>query len=261
MSGGTKRRFLPDIYKKKKKVFCVFNDSVKNDSTSEEQVYSADIPNDTEASLFYLKSVFPVESFEGRLPPIIFKHQIYSIVKNKTLVDKQVNELRAKNKIRLFKLGADETETAIVFLDDFKKHVLSHSDGSQLIENFLMQVVASCPDISYNKNWLQEELKFQKEDISKLMYLGLLNVRDIGSWWLAIPRAGEFMKAFLQGRKAVLQILRRSKYKEIFQTELENRNLPKKAKLGMKYHIFDIIGAELVTCISTSSGKLLRLRD
>ncbi|XP_013785197.1 serine/threonine-protein kinase 19-like isoform X2 [Limulus polyphemus] len=260
MSRGAKRR-LPDVYKKKKKVFCVSNGSVKDDNTFKEQVYSADIPNDTEASLFFLKSVFPVESFEGRLPPIILKHQIYTIVKNKTLVDKQVNELRAKNKIRLFKLGADETETAIVFFDDFKKHVLSHSDGSELIENFLSQIVASCPDISYNKNWLQEEMKFQEEDISKLMHLGLLNARDIGSWWLAIPRAGEFMKAFLRGRKAVLQALRRSKYKELFQAELESRNLPKEAKLGMKYHIFDIIGAEFVTCISTSSGKLLRLRD
>jgi hypothetical protein len=47
-------------------------------------------PSDTEAALLYLKSKFPTEKFEGRLPPVLLVHQIYSIIKCKTLVDRDV---------------------------------------------------------------------------------------------------------------------------------------------------------------------------
>ena len=49
--------------------------------------------SDTKAALLYMKSIFPEEKFGGRLPPIIMKHQIYSIIKNKTTVDKEVVRL------------------------------------------------------------------------------------------------------------------------------------------------------------------------
>ena len=48
------------------------------------------LPSDTEASLLYLKNLFPGDKFEDRLPPIIVKHQLYSIVKNMTVVDKHI---------------------------------------------------------------------------------------------------------------------------------------------------------------------------
>jgi hypothetical protein len=51
---------------------------------------NANLPNDTKTALLYLKNLFPMEKFEGRLPPIILKHQIYGIIKNRTLVDKDV---------------------------------------------------------------------------------------------------------------------------------------------------------------------------
>lgn len=47
-------------------------------------------PSDTEAALLYLKSKFPLEKFEGRLPPVFLVHQIYSIIKCKTVVDRDV---------------------------------------------------------------------------------------------------------------------------------------------------------------------------
>ena len=46
----------------------------------------------------------------------------------------------------------------------------------------------------------------------------MLTVRDVGSWWLAIPSAGLYMKSFIRGRKAVLTMIRKSKYKEILQS-------------------------------------------
>lgn len=52
--------------------------------------YFSNTPTDTEAALLYLKSKFPIEKFEGRLPPVLLVHQIYSVIKCKTLVDRDV---------------------------------------------------------------------------------------------------------------------------------------------------------------------------
>lgn len=52
--------------------------------------FLVNIPNDTMASILYIKSIFPQKLFEGVIPPIILKHQIYCVVKDKTLVDRQL---------------------------------------------------------------------------------------------------------------------------------------------------------------------------
>ena len=50
------------------------------------------------------------------------------------------------------------------------------------------------------------------------MKAGLLTVRDAGTWWLALPSAGVFLKTLSIGRKATLTIMRRTKYKEMLET-------------------------------------------
>lgn len=104
------------------------------------------------------------------------------------------------------------------------------------------------------------------------MKSGVLTVRDAGSWWLSIPNSGKFIKYFIKGRfltldthavgfhlvrfniwsflltgrKAVLGMVKKSKYGEILKTELEGRRTTSQVKFQMKYHIHDIIGADLV---------------
>ena len=56
-----------------------------------------DIPNDTEAAIHFLTSLFPLDVFEQRLPPIIMKHQIYSLVEDKTVVDREIVRLGVFN--------------------------------------------------------------------------------------------------------------------------------------------------------------------
>ncbi|KAH7943812.1 hypothetical protein HPB52_011795 [Rhipicephalus sanguineus] len=60
---------------------------------------------------------------------------------------------------------------------------------------------------------------------------------------------------------ALLQTLRRSKHQELSRAELESRRLPRGTKLGIGYFVYDAIGANLVTCVKTTSGDVLRLRE
>ena len=46
--------------------------------------------SETEAGLRELMSLFPVDAYEGSLPPIVLKHQLYSILHDRTLVDRQL---------------------------------------------------------------------------------------------------------------------------------------------------------------------------
>uniref|UniRef100_A0A8B9JE20 Serine/threonine kinase 19 n=1 Tax=Astyanax mexicanus TaxID=7994 RepID=A0A8B9JE20_ASTMX len=109
------------------------------------------------ATLQYLMTLFPRKLFNDSLPQIVFKHQLYSLHSDKTLVDKYLN--------------------------------------------------------------------------------------------------------FFSGRKAVLGMVKKSKYNEILKNDLQERRTTSHVKLDIKYHIHDIIGAELVECIQTTSGTLLRFVD
>lgn len=51
---------------------------------------AAEIPSDTKVSLLHLKELFPLERFEGRLPVVIVKHQLYSLINDRTAVDKEL---------------------------------------------------------------------------------------------------------------------------------------------------------------------------
>lgn len=50
-----------------------------------------DLPNDTEAALRYIKSLLPV-TLNGtfKYPPIVFIHQLFDIIHNRTLINKEL---------------------------------------------------------------------------------------------------------------------------------------------------------------------------
>ncbi|KAL5018208.1 hypothetical protein ScPMuIL_003930 [Solemya velum] len=260
-----KRNSIPTVYKHKKRICMGPNSVLEANDFPDDKELAVHAMTDTKAALLYLQKQFPMDKFELQIPPIILKHQIYSIVKNKTIVDKQINDLRLEGEIRVFKLGNNSGEFGIVFFDDYKRHVLQSmvefSISRSITEKFMKNMLTNYNEVSVDKKTLMTDFDFKDEEITQLLRASVLTVRDVGSWWTAIPNAGIFMKSFLRGRKAVLTMIRKCKYREILQSELEQRKWPKIARLGLLYHIHDIIGAELVQCIQTSSGQLLRLKD
>ncbi|XP_043819335.1 serine/threonine-protein kinase 19 isoform X1 [Dromiciops gliroides] len=95
----------------------------------------------------------------------------------------------------------------------------------------------------------------------QLVNAGVLTVRDAGSWWLSVPGAGRFVKYFVKGRQAVLGMVRKSKYRELSLSELLGRRAPLSVRLGLPYHVHDLIGGQLLDIVPTTSGTLLRLPE
>ncbi|KAK7174123.1 hypothetical protein R3I93_001337 [Phoxinus phoxinus] len=219
---------------------------------------------DIRSSLQKLMTLFSRKLFNDSLPPVVLKHQLYSLHSDKTSVDKQLNELRASGELLMFQLGFDSEAFALVFAEDYRAKVLQGEAGRETletVEKFLDKLIPGCSDLSFNKEKMLKEFLFTDSEITRLVKSGVLTVRDAGSWWLSIPNSGKFIKYFIKGRKAVLGMVKKSRYGEILKTELEGRRTTSHVKFQMKYHVHDIVGAELVECIQTTSGTLLRYVD
>ncbi|KAI3668014.1 hypothetical protein L6452_43085 [Arctium lappa] len=69
--------------------------------------------------------------------------------------------------------------------------------------------------------------KVKDEDISLLINAGLLTRQliDPDMYWFAIPNIGSVLKGLTQGRKELLSLLNRKKYKEMMLAVLEKKRL------------------------------------
>ncbi|XP_030646673.1 serine/threonine-protein kinase 19 [Chanos chanos] len=255
-----KRALVSDTFVKVKKRRFGADSLFGNPENGEAQDGMPDI----KANLQYLMTLFPRKLFNDTLPPIVLKHQLYSLHSDKTLVDKQLSDFRDQGNLLMFQFGFDSDVFGVVFAEDYRTRVLAGQVGKETmgtVEKFLDKVLPFCPDLSFNKDKMLKEFLFTDSEITHLVKSGVLTVRDAGSWWLSIPNSGKFTKYFMQGRKAVLGMVKKSKYGEILKTDLEERKTTSQVKFPMKYHVHDIVGAELVECIPTTSGMLLRFVD
>ncbi|XP_014327939.1 serine/threonine-protein kinase 19 isoform X1 [Xiphophorus maculatus] len=250
-----KRALVSDAFKAKKR---------RNDTERFGAGDDGGEPADMKSTLENLMTLFPRKLFNDALPPIVLKHQLYSVHNDKTLVDKEVNKLQESGELLMFQLGFDSEAFGLVFASDYKTKVLAGEEGKATqatVEKFLEKVVSSCTDLSFSKDKMLREFLFTDSEITQLVKSGVLTVRDAGSWWLSIPNSGKFTKYFIQGRKAVLGMVKKSKYNEVLRVDLEERRTTSHVKFPMKYHVHDIVGAELVESIPTTSGTLLRSAD
>ncbi|KAJ1068871.1 hypothetical protein K5549_019011, partial [Capra hircus] len=202
--------------------------------------------------------LFPRVLFEDALPPIALRSQVYSLVPDRTVADRQLKALQEQGEIRIVQLGFDLDAQGIMFTEDYRTRVLKACDGrpyAAAVQKFLASVLPACGDLSFQQDQMTQTFGFRDPEITQLVKAGVLTVRDAGSWWLAVPGAGRFIKYFVKGRQAVLSMVRKAKYRELLLSELLGRRAPASVR------VHDLIGAQLVDCVSTTSGTLLRLPE
>ena len=94
---------------------------------------------------------------------------------------------------------------------------------------------------------LKNEYHFNDENISELIRCGLLaRHRNVGIFLFSLPNAGEFVKHFDFGKKALISIISKTKYKEISKSDLLKRRLSKDMKFSIEFHVYDLIGSDLI---------------
>ncbi|XP_024312495.1 serine/threonine-protein kinase 19 isoform X6 [Brachypodium distachyon] len=209
--------------------------------------------------------------------PFILRSQLYSSVKDRTQVDRDLEyfvlqSLKKDRVLRVFKLNTGQDDHAIMFMDDYLKQIEfsvrrstgKNQDGNEVFEWFERYVVHSKLDVSIDHLELYSLLSHggdaSDKHITLLMNAGLLirQLIDPNMYWFAIPSIGPILKGLSQGRKEILSLLNRRKYKEMLLCSLENTRL-RLSPLDVRFHLRDLIGSGHIKTVQTPTGFLARI--
>lgn len=234
-----------------------------------------DLENQVMFALNYFKANFPPQ-FEQDLPPIIHLHQIYSLISSRTRVDREIDNLRAKKLIILFKFDSsvnNQSETLVCFFADYKDYVMrrdtiSSTSNKSLVDMYLNRILVdeATHQLSIEKSHLIFKYKLDEKQISTLVQSGLLALKSATHFWFSIPGFGKFRRQLLESRKSLLDLVRRQSYKEMnvrhFYDYLhisKNKNFKNVNRIGANYLICDLIGNEVLVKIDSPIGLTIKI--
>eukprot|EP01114_Cavostelium_apophysatum_P023228 TRINITY_DN8691_c0_g1_i2.p1 TRINITY_DN8691_c0_g1~~TRINITY_DN8691_c0_g1_i2.p1 ORF type:complete len:340 (-),score=53.78 TRINITY_DN8691_c0_g1_i2:710-1729(-) len=216
------------------------------------------------------------------IPPVALLSQIYSVVKNRTVVDKELDAMKRANELRVFKLLTGKSDFGIMATVDYVEALMSAKENAaqkspnadlHIFDVFAKRLLPNYFDVSISKDRLQavlypiqatkatdEEAKetLSEDNITLLVNSGFLLQREVNVYWLSIPHAGALLKMLVAGRKEIVSMLKRQKWKELLASEMETKNL-RYSSLGVPFHLKDLIGQGVIETVSTTAGNLYRL--
>ncbi|XP_030553528.1 serine/threonine-protein kinase 19 isoform X5 [Rhodamnia argentea] len=187
--------------------------------------------SDTLVALRMMRAQFPhIDKVSIR--PFVLRSQLYSSVVDRTQVDRELESLRRTKVLRIFKLNTGQDDHAIMFLDDYLNQCSLLSLGGKVKDN----------------------------QISVLINGGVIirQLIDPSMYWFAIPNVGSMLKGLSQGRKELLSLLSRRRYKEMLLASLEKKRL-RLSPLDMRFHLRDLIGSGHLKTIKTPTGLVVRI--
>ncbi|KAH9308477.1 hypothetical protein KI387_036388, partial [Taxus chinensis] len=91
----------------------------RNDETQDEDLKEDFIMfKDTLIALKIMRSQFPMIE-KVVVKPFVLRSQLYSSIKDRTQVDRELEDLRKEEVLRIFKLNTGQDDNAIMFMDDY----------------------------------------------------------------------------------------------------------------------------------------------
>eukprot|EP00261_Vitis_vinifera_P035681 XP_019076924.1 PREDICTED: serine/threonine-protein kinase 19 homolog isoform X2 [Vitis vinifera] len=201
--------------------------------------------SDTLVALRIMRAQFP-QIEKVSVQPFILRSQLYSSVKDRTQVDRELESLRRDKVLRIFKLNTGQDDHAIMFMDDYlnqierviKRMAAKKQDELAVFEWFKTHVITS-----------KLEPSIEHQELCSLLSFGG-NVKD--------EHISLLINAGLLGRKELLSFLNRRRYKEMMLAPLEKKRL-RLSPLDMRFHLRDLIGSGHVKTVHTPTGLVVRV--
>jgi len=260
-------------------------------STSKNLVSYEDgaLPNDTYLSLQFLRSQFP-RLEKVQVPPLILRNQLYSLLIDRTQADRDLDLLRRKNVVRMFKLPTGADDYAIVFTQDYvakvdlASQIAARKSGAEAHEDafnwFKEVLLPRCTELSIAQVELQQifsssmdpkQLPLQAGPgvldswVTVLVQAGFLTRKaSSGAFaagechWFSIPSIGLLSKSLIEGKAEIARLLSQRKFNQILESLLEKHKM-RSSLLGIKFHLRDMVGCQLIKSTPTTCGSLLTL--
>ncbi|XP_019433034.1 PREDICTED: serine/threonine-protein kinase 19 isoform X2 [Lupinus angustifolius] len=201
--------------------------------------------SDTLVALRIMRAQFP-HIPKVSVEPFILKSQLYSSVKDRTLVDRELETLRRDKVLRVFKLNTGQDDHAVMFLDDYINQidrVIKRIEGEKGGENEVFQW--------FKTHVLDSKLEtgIEHQELCSLLSLGG-KVKD--------SHISILINAGIIGRKEIISLLNRQRYKEMMLASLEKKRL-RMSSLDMRFHLRDLIGSGHLRTDQTPSGLVIRV--
>ncbi|XP_047169879.1 uncharacterized protein LOC124838340 isoform X12 [Vigna umbellata] len=185
---------------------------------------------DTSVALRIMRAQFP-HIQKGSVEPFILKSQLYSSVKDRTQVDRELESLRRDKVLRLFKLNTGQDDHAVMFLDDYLNQidrVVKRMEGKKVEEYEVF-------------GWLKTHVPDSKLETS-IEHQELCSLLSLGG----------------KGRKEIISLLSRRRYKEMMLSSLEKKRL-RTSPLDVRFHLRDLIGSGHLRTDQAPTGLIIRV--
>ncbi|KAM4070048.1 hypothetical protein ACB094_12G135700 [Castanea mollissima] len=202
---------------------------------------------DTLVALRMMRAQFP-RIDKVSIQPFVLRSQLYSSVKDRTQVDRELESLRREKVVRIFKLNTGQDDHAIMFLDDYLNQM------ENVVKRFEEKKEG---DLDVFK-WFRTHVINSKLEPSIEHQELTRQLIDPNMYWFTIPNIGSVLKGLSQGRKEVLSSLNRRRYKEMMLASMEKKRL-RFSPLDMRFHLRDLIGSGHLKTVQTSTGLLVRV--
>lgn len=244
--------------------------------------------SDAEAAMLLLCTEFTT-ALPGCGFTAALKSQLYSILHNRTTVDKELESLQLSGTVRLFKVAAGPDDYLLMTtmeyvrvvralrlerIDDVAQHGGSEVSNARnpdcSISLFIQRIIPSCPDVHVSvarlKSLMQnvygrERLSHMYDHHVSFFLTHNLLTRDPrgGEQYLfSFPGMGSVVKSILAGRKEILQIFSRRKYGELSEKAFMQRKRLATSHLPLKFHIRDAVGQGWLQRIDVGGCSVLK---
>ena len=252
-----KARTSGNASREEEKIAVSLLDAPAASESSEEEEEAVFEPSDVEAALRTLRPRGP--------PFVVLQHLVYSIVKNRTLADRQVAALARAGKVRVLLLPSGSDDIGIIVADDWRREIDARCGGALAVRfaEFSLRTV----DLYVNRAQLED-------GVGSLCAAGLLRPRRDAPdcFWFACPDYGSFAKRLQRGRGLLLKALRGAKHREINVDKLNHDHKSTAALLalddpgradychgGLTMFVNDCLGLQKATLQVKPAGRFLRL--
>ncbi|KAI9476170.1 MAG: serine-threonine protein kinase 19-domain-containing protein [Benjaminiella poitrasii] len=189
--------------------------------------------------------------------PICFIHQIYSILPNNTIVDRELQQAFKKGTWRKFHIiSALEDEFIVIktsdycqMIDQARAECVKDKDGDPRVFDIFHDVVkdAVYNEVSISKDVLISKFDLTEKNIFQLVTYGLLLPHvQIGHYWFSIRKQGSFISNLSNGRVEILRILKRRHTKDIMEKLLRQKKLHKSI-FNFDFLLHDLVGSGRVS--------------
>lgn len=214
----------------------------------------------------FYRSRDPAMALSGGL---VLRHQLYTLQKNRTAVDQELQQLKSDNVVRHIKLLTGGDDVALVPTDHYLER------AQQVVPPAILEVLRAllesnrgmyvqATDIGRS---IPETSDLGVQDVtSALVRAGfLLPRRDVrlesDAFWLSHPRCGFMVTELRSGRSELLSVVSRSRYKEMREVELGRKplKLSRPGGLGLAFHLADLLGVGKLQRMETAAGTFMRL--